>query len=48
MVFVSLSIGPVQPDWDSPGEAVYAAAGNDTIYRFSADLEPDQRITLTR
>ena len=46
--FVALATGPVQPDWDSPWEAVYAAAGNDTIYRFSADLKPDQRITLTR
>jgi hypothetical protein len=50
LTFVSLAVGDVTPDdWirSASWEAVYAVAGDDKLYRFSADLRPDQRIEFT-
>jgi hypothetical protein len=41
-IFSGLAVGVVRRD--SYKEALYAAAGNGSIYRFSLDLQPDQRI----
>lgn len=41
--FSSLAVGEIEPYW----EVLYGVAGDDAIYRFSADLRPDQRIEFS-
>lgn len=40
--FSALAVGNIGREW----EVLYAVAGDDAIYRFSADLRPDQRVEV--